>query len=1122
MGANCDDDLSSPVSSVAGAPTNELRLSKHVYDNVHGNIYLDPLCLKFIDTEQFQRLRELKQLGVTRMVYPGAVHSRFEHSLGVYWLAGETVQRLQTFQGMELDIDRYDLQTVRLSGLLHDIGHGPFSHMFEREFLPRVISDCKWSHESMSVTMIDNIVDTHHIDIDPQMLKRVKDMILASSKGFELNNNEEKRFLYDIVANGRNGIDVDKFDYIVRDSRACGLGCNFQFQRLTETMRVMDNEICYRAKEYRNVHKLFSTRADLHRTVYTHPKVKAIELMIADAMVKANDHLGISSYIDNPSEYWKLDETILKTIENSSRPELAEARELILRVRRRQLYQFCNEYAVPKDKMDHFKSVTAQDIICSQGLELDIDRHDLQTVRRTGILQGTKMKETAEAYHGRKFKDAKKKQYTSEVGQPSKRGKEIAGQPSIKGKEIAYQDSEDEDSDTEEDSDDDADPDGIMMDLNEFDYQDLDEDDDYMEYTDTEEDEDSDSDADPNGIMMESPDLRLRLQNLGEYLNVFGEHVEQQVREGKRVYISSQVISNETARILLEERFNGVESATNPETQLMLCSYGDEARIYWESNAEEYRQYSSRKTSRVAKRITKTAGHIRNQKCCRLCWCFALTDLISAILWLDGWEQSYKSLSPMYLCRKVAPDKREQHISNGIIHYCYGHNVDDALKHIMAHGVPNVEWEETDDCYAKTGFEDDYEDRYYVRRVFEYQTLADALERLRTHPVTASLACYKGWEEKKVYRGPLNQDAELEGSHQVLMLHCRVIKGELVVKCKLSNGKDTGFMGYIFVSLHVMHISVGSLRREGIDTDICHIQPQHLLSDFYSVEMGRTKASKEEAPSGCCSKRKTASHVLKSKAFFKDQSQIYNKAASGAAVQCQMLDITFPGAVPMHKVNFDAKNEYEMIQNYEVMQEVFTKLKITKPLEVNRLVKGRPLDKLEFRQWLKRFCDSINGGIMNENYNPVEGRSRGGKEKSVKGASKASKSLQTNNMHHHHPPVTSGLKQAKSHAVGGGSNSSAQVQALSKELAELKVSVDLESDFYFSKLRDIEILCQTPELDELAIVVTVMKMLYATDANESPLEEAQECLGQSLGLEAAEEEEGKEEVEEEAEAETKT
>ncbi|KAF3541618.1 hypothetical protein F2Q69_00025301 [Brassica cretica] len=122
---------------------------------------------------------------------------------------------------------------------------------------------------------------------------------------------------------------------------------------------------------------------------------------------------------------------------------------------------------------------------------------------------------------------------------------------------------------------------------------------------------------------------------------------------------------------------------------------------------------------------------------------------------------------------------------------------------------------------------------------------------------------------------------------------------------------------------------------------------------------------------------------------------------------------------------------------------------------------------------------------------------------------------------HQPPPVTTsnktfGPKQAKSHAVGGGSNSSAEVQALSKELEDLKVSVDLlekERDFYFTKLRDVEILCQTPEIDDLPIVVAVKKILYAVDANESALEEAQECLSQSLGL-------GAEEVEQEAETQT--
>ncbi|KAG5239225.1 deoxynucleoside triphosphate triphosphohydrolase SAMHD1 [Salix suchowensis] len=343
MGACSNEELSQPPVP----DYSNTRLSKHVHDNVHGNIYLDPLSLKFIDTEQFQRLRDLKQLGAAYMVYPGAVHTRFEHSLGVYWLAGEAVQLIKKHQGLELGVDNFDIQTVKLAGLLHDVGHGPFSHLFQSEFLPLVMNGSEWSHEQMSTKMVDHIVDKHHIDVDSEMMRKVKEMILASSGSGQKNDAGEKRFLYDIVANGRNGVDVDKFDYIVRDSRACGLGFSLSFRDLT-------------------VQKLFATRADLYRTVYVHPKVKAIELMIVDALVEANDYLQISSFIEDPSEYWKLDDSIIKTIETAPNQQLGEARNLIRRIRTRNLYQFCNEYAVPRDKIENFKDVTARDIVCSQ------------------------------------------------------------------------------------------------------------------------------------------------------------------------------------------------------------------------------------------------------------------------------------------------------------------------------------------------------------------------------------------------------------------------------------------------------------------------------------------------------------------------------------------------------------------------------------------------------------------------------------------------------------------------------------------------------------------------------------------------------------------------------------
>ncbi|KAJ6410035.1 hypothetical protein OIU84_009517 [Salix udensis] len=167
MGACSNEELSQPPVP----DYSNTRLSKHVHDNVHGNIYLDPLSLKFIDTEQFQRLRDLKQLGAAHMVYPGAVHTRFEHSLGVYWLAGEAVQLIKKHQGLELGVDNFDIQTVKLAGLLHDVGHGPFSHLFQSEFLPLVMNGTEWSHEQMSTKMVDHIVDKHHIDVDSEMMR---------------------------------------------------------------------------------------------------------------------------------------------------------------------------------------------------------------------------------------------------------------------------------------------------------------------------------------------------------------------------------------------------------------------------------------------------------------------------------------------------------------------------------------------------------------------------------------------------------------------------------------------------------------------------------------------------------------------------------------------------------------------------------------------------------------------------------------------------------------------------------------------------------------------------------------------------------------------------------------
>ncbi|GAB2221259.1 hypothetical protein Droror1_Dr00012432 [Drosera rotundifolia] len=181
------------------------------------------------------------------------------------------------------------------------------------------------------------------------------------------------------------------------------------------------------------------------------------------------------------------------------------------------------------------------------------------------------------------------------------------------------------------------------------------------------------------------------------------------------------------------------------------------------------------------------------------------------------------------------------------------------------------------------------------------------------------------------------------------------------------------------------------------------------------------------------------------------------EAASGA-VQCQLMDMSHPGVVPMNKVNFDARTEYDRIENFKVLQDVFNKLNITKHIEITKLIRGQLLDNLEFLHWVKRHCESVNGGIINENYNPVERRCKASWERYLEGA----------------------LRNPK----------------LSKEVMILWLSVDLaekDRDFYFAKLRDIEMLCQMAETENTPMAVAIKRVLYATE-KESPLFEAVEIL----------------------------
>ena len=203
---------------------------KIIRDPIHGFIEYNELEEKIINTRVFQRLRNIKQLAFAHYVYPGALHTRFDHSLGVMHLANKMAKRLFTGEGY-----RERIETIRLAGLLHDIGHGPFSHVSEQllEENTSNLDDLKKeykaanAHELMSILIIQ-----YHDEIDDILNdKSIKEGVIQLIKESE---NSEGFLEKDIVS---GPLDADKLDYILRDSYFAGVKYGvFDIEKLIESM----------------------------------------------------------------------------------------------------------------------------------------------------------------------------------------------------------------------------------------------------------------------------------------------------------------------------------------------------------------------------------------------------------------------------------------------------------------------------------------------------------------------------------------------------------------------------------------------------------------------------------------------------------------------------------------------------------------------------------------------------------------------------------------------------------------------------------------------------------------------------------------------------------------------
>jgi len=287
---------------------------KQISDPIYGVIRLCEPVISVVDTREYQRLRHIKQLGTVYLAYPGANHTRFEHSLGVYLLSEKMAKK---FELEDILIE------IAMAGLLHDIGHGPYSHLLEE------LPNAKWNHTKEGIKIIKN---SEINDILSEYGVNVRKVIeYIQGKGD-----------YGFIISGE--IDADRMDYILRDAHYTGVGVTYDFHRILQVLDIVDSELVVHEKGLTAIEGFLIARHIMYSRVYLHHVTRASEGMLRKAIrdliesgeADINDLTRLDDY-----EFW----ATLKQGTNFSR-------EIVQRIYERRLYKRALELrwtSVPED-----------------------------------------------------------------------------------------------------------------------------------------------------------------------------------------------------------------------------------------------------------------------------------------------------------------------------------------------------------------------------------------------------------------------------------------------------------------------------------------------------------------------------------------------------------------------------------------------------------------------------------------------------------------------------------------------------------------------------------------------------------------------------------------------------
>ena len=298
-----------------------------INDPIHDFIGFTNVEAKIINSETYQRLRRIKQLSGGHFVYPTAEHTRFGHCIGVMFLAGRTGKKLLDKLKLGDDV----LQEVRLAGLLHDLGHGPFSHVFEESLLEKQGKN----HEDVTEWLVLQSEVGEIMENEGVSKKRIADLVRG-----------RRTRKYDGVVSGivAGQVDADKMDYLIRDSFYCGVNYGLvDIHRLIDSLDISsDNQLHFDIAARGALEAFLVARYEMFLNVYYHKTVRSVEVMLVKLINAADNVLKLTSF-KTPDEFLRLDDmslvSMVREIDPSESEDAKEAAHMMNLLDSRILYK---------------------------------------------------------------------------------------------------------------------------------------------------------------------------------------------------------------------------------------------------------------------------------------------------------------------------------------------------------------------------------------------------------------------------------------------------------------------------------------------------------------------------------------------------------------------------------------------------------------------------------------------------------------------------------------------------------------------------------------------------------------------------------------------------------------